>query len=132
LLKDGQRLLALDCLATAGHITNLPLAVGVLALLVVVCTVQFPMSCVGLIAVAGIAYRRRDNAALILAVSALAFIRGDTLLCNAISGVHVRYRARVTWLAPMTVLLYLFRPRANDAAIKTPTSPAPGERRRGP
>jgi len=44
-------------------------------------------------------------------------VLGDTLLCTAISSVHDRYQARVTWLIPMAVLLLLCKRR----------EPAPGE-----
>jgi hypothetical protein len=71
--------------------------------------VVFPLSSGVLIFFILIAARQRDYAPVMLAASTLAFIVGDTLLCTAISGVHDRYQARVTWLAPMIALTYALR-----------------------
>jgi hypothetical protein len=42
-----------------------------------------------------------------LSFSIVCFFLGNTLLCTALSGVHDRYQARVTWLLPMAATLLL-------------------------
>jgi hypothetical protein len=71
----------------------------------------FPLSCLGLAIVAAKAYRRHDAATLALALATAGFVLGDMLLCTALAGVHDRYQARVTWLVPLTVLLYVLSAR---------------------
>jgi FtsH-binding integral membrane protein len=45
----------------------------------------------------------RENAA--FAAFVLFAVLENTLLCTAVSGVHDRYQARVTWLLPMAVFV---------------------------
>jgi hypothetical protein len=78
----------------------------------------FPLSSLGLAFVAATAYRRRDAATLALALATAGFVLGDMLLCTALSGVHDRYQARVTWLVPLTVLLYVLSARHKIAASR--------------
>ncbi|HUY67844.1 MAG TPA: hypothetical protein VMV79_00905 [Alphaproteobacteria bacterium] len=49
--------------------------------------------------------RRREAS---LATVVVCAVLGDTLLCTALSGVHDRYQARVTWLLPLAVFVIGF------------------------
>ena len=82
----------------------------------------FPTSMVALVF---FAWRMRVNfraPAFSLAISVWVFILGDTLLCSAFSGVHDRYQARVTWLAPMAVALFILRAFAEERDRKRSTA----------
>lgn len=71
--------------------------------------VAVPAALVALILLAVAAARdgRRESAA--LAVIVICSVAGNTLLCAAVSGVHDRYQARVTWLLLFAALLLFFQ-----------------------
>jgi hypothetical protein len=73
--------------------------------------VVLPFLTFALVILGAVARRRGDREAFVLAVIVLCAVFGDTLLCTAISNVHDRYQARVTWLIPMAVLLLLCKRR---------------------
>ncbi len=62
-----------------------------------------------------VARRRGDREAYVLAVIMICGVLWDTLLCTAISNVHDRYQARVTWLIPMAVFLLVRKRVIGDA-----------------
>lgn len=53
------------------------------------------------------ALRGRKQIAALAAVAVCAYL-GNALLCAAISGVHDRYQARVTWLLPMAAFFAIY------------------------
>jgi hypothetical protein len=67
--------------------------------------IVFSVAFVSLIVIAFYSGRQRASEAFTFSVTILCLILGDTLLCTALSGIHDRYQARVTWLAPMGVLI---------------------------
>lgn len=64
---------------------------------------------------------KRKTAA--LAVLIVAAVLGNTLLCTAVSGVHDRYQARVTWLLPMAAFFVLYSLRKPDVPSNPETPP---------
>src|SRR5437763_14784604 len=69
--------------------------------------VILPAACLGMLAVAFLSFRRNDSRFFALSVGVTGFVLGNTLLCTAMSGVHDRYQARITWLVFLTVLLWV-------------------------
>src|SRR5262249_7254540 len=75
--------------------------------------------------VARAAWRRRlDDLALLAATVSFALL-GNAVICGVISGPHDRYGARLTWIAPFTVMLAAARyfgedevPEIDDASLE--------------
>ena len=85
-----------------------------------------PVSFVMLI---GLAIRHRRTAqhpSFLLPVTVVCYVLGNLLLCTALSGVHHRYQARVTWLMPMCALLCISAYR-RKSHLDSPTTPAAPE-----
>ncbi len=71
--------------------------------------VVFPSSFLALVLITATALLRKRHDLSPLAISTLVFVLADFLLCSAVSGVHDRYQARVTWLFPLVVIVLLPR-----------------------
>jgi hypothetical protein len=65
--------------------------------------VVVPVMFFALIGIGLYAARRGSAQSAILAAFVLCVVLENTFLCTAVSGVHNRYQARVTWLLPMAV-----------------------------
>lgn len=79
------------------------------ALLKSIDDISLPLAFLVLLALAGTSWFRKDSEALILCVTVILFVAGNTLLCTSLSGVHDRYQARVTWLLPAAAMALLLR-----------------------
>jgi hypothetical protein len=64
-----------------------------------------PLMFLFLIGLGSIAAQQHHREQAALALFLILAVLGDTLLCTAVSGVHDRYQARVTWLLPLGVFV---------------------------